>query len=34
LKYHEFSLENKPTGIYLIKVVIGNQAATEKIIKQ
>ncbi|MBL6949408.1 MAG: T9SS type A sorting domain-containing protein, partial [Bacteroidales bacterium] len=31
---HEFSLSNKPPGIYLIHVISGNKSATVKIIKQ
>jgi hypothetical protein len=31
---HDFSLSDKPAGIYIIRVISGNQSATMKIIKQ
>ena len=32
-KYHEFSLEDKPTGIYIIRVIQGERTETRKTIK-
>jgi hypothetical protein len=31
---HEFSLSNKPVGVYFIRVITGDKAETSKIIKQ
>jgi hypothetical protein len=31
---HEFSLSDKPSGVYIIRVITGDKAETAKIIKQ